>query len=244
MKGVAATFVDFLTGLQSLLASGQCPPAAGVQPFVVNHPQMGRTAIVTFIWSSSDHSAGKDFLEKLLRLGPVAMQNVAETNVTDWLKTVEAFCPNGIFGGDRGISFRKLTPQIFATISHHLDNMPSNPATSFIVHLLSRTSPSATDPKLLRSSCFNPEARQEHFLLELLGSTLEESSSPQSQKWTKDMYTELKGSGDAMDGSYVALAHPEDACLEKTYGAAWKDLLDLKRRLDPKGIFRNAVPRM
>ncbi|KAF7512053.1 hypothetical protein GJ744_002766 [Endocarpon pusillum] len=100
--------------------------------------------------------------------------------------------------------------------------MPSDPATTFAIHPLSRTSPSATDPDLRRGSCFNPEARQEHFLLELIGSTLEQSSSPQSQKWIKDAYNELKGSGDAMDGSSVALTHPKDMCLENIYEAAWR----------------------
>ena len=241
---MAETFADFLTGFQSLLATGQCPAAAGVEPAVVNHPQRGRTALVIFVWSSPDHSAGKGFLEKLLTLAPVAMQNVVETSVPAWLKTLEPFCPYGIFGGDRGISFRKLTPKMLAILSRHMENMPSDPATTIAVHPLSRTSPSATDPDLRRGSCFNPEARQEHFLLELIGSTLEQSSSPQSQKWIKDTYDELKGSGDAMDGSYIALTHPEDICLEKIYGTAWEDLLALKRRLDPKGIFRNAVPRL
>lgn len=243
-KGVAKTFADFMTDFQSFHASGQCPPPASVQPGIVNHPQTGQTVLITFVWSSSDHPRGKQFLEKLLTLAPVAMENVAETSVPDWLKVLEAFCPYGVVGGGKGMSFRQLTPKVLTIIGRHLAKMPSDPATAFYVHQLSRSSPSATDVDLRARSCFNPEARQEHFVLELIGTTLDQSRLPQSQKWIKNMYDELKASGEAMDGSYISVTPPEDTCLDKIYGGEWEGLLDLKRKLDPEGVFKNAVPRM
>jgi hypothetical protein len=233
-----------MTAFQSFMASGQLPRAAAVQPFLVNHPQMGRTILVVFVWSSPDHSQGKEVLEKLLALAPVAAQTVAETSLTDWLKLIESFCPYGVFGGDKGISFRKVTPKVLAIISRYLENMPPDPATALSIHLLYGSSPSATEDDLRIGSCFNPEARQDHIMLELIGSTTDQSRLPQSQKWIKDMYAELKESGEAMEGTYVSLANPEDLSLDKIYGAEWQNLLQLKAKLDPRGIFKNAVPRM
>ena len=229
---------------QSFHASGHLPPEAGVQPVVVNHPQMGQTILITFVWSSPDHVQGKEFLEKLLTLAPVAVQNVAETSVPDWLKTLEPFCPYGVFGGDRSISFRRLTQKVLTIIGDHLARMPLDPATAFSIHWLSRSSPSATDFALKAGSCFSPQARQEHFVLELIGSAIDESQLPQSQKWIKDMNDELRASGEAMDATYISLTHSEDMRLDKIYGVEWKDLLGLKTKLDPEGLFKNSVPRM
>lgn len=243
-KGVAKTFADFMTSFQFLHASGQIPPQAAVQPVVVNHPQMGQTILVTFVWSSPDHGKGKLLLKDLLVLAPVAMQTVAETSLPDWLKVLNAFCPYGVFGSDRSVSFRQLTPNVLAIIGRHLKKMPSDAATVFAVHLLSRTSPSVMDLDLRACSCFNEEARQEHFVLELIGSALEQRKLPQSQKWIKDMYDELKASGEAMAGTYVPFANPEDAGLDQMFGAKWEKLRELKQKLDPKGIFRNSIPQL
>lgn len=243
-KGVSRTFADFMTGFQSLQAPGQFPLPATAQPLIVNHPQMGQTILVTFVWSSPDHVQGKQVLERLLAVAPVAMQTVTETNVTDWLKLLESFCPYGVFGGDKGISFRQLNPNTLEIIGRHLERMPSDPAAALSVHMLSRFSPSATNPDLGMGSCFNPEAREEHVMLELIGSAVDQSRLPQSQKWIKDMYDELKESGEAMDETYVALASPEDMTLDKVYGTEWEGLLELKAKLDPDGVFKNAIPKI
>lgn len=200
--------------------------------------------MITFIWSSPDHVQGKEVLEKLLKLAPVVMDTVAETSVTDWLKLLESFCPYGVFGDDKGISFNQLTPNILEIIGRHIEKMPSDRGTAFSIHLLNRSSPSATDGQLGVGSCFNPEARQEHFMLELIGSVIDQSRLPESQKWIREMYDELEGSGEAMEGTYVGLASPEDMSLDKIYGSEWQNLLELKMKLDPQGIFKNAVPRM
>jgi hypothetical protein len=233
-----------MNNVQSLQCSGQYPPPAVVQPLIVNHPQMGQAILVTYAWSSPDLLQGKKFLEQLLTSIPVAMQNVTEISVPDWLKLLDTFVTYGIFGGSRGISFRKLTANVLNIIGRHLAKMPSDPATFFSVHQLSRSSPSVTDAGLSERSCFNPDARQEHFMLELIGSVLDQSGLPNSQKWSKDLYEELKASGEAMDASYITITHPEDIRLDKIYGTEWENLLRLKERLDPKRVFANAVPRM
>jgi hypothetical protein len=157
VKSVAETYAEFMTSLQSFEALGQVPAAAGIQTAVVNHPQMGQTALATFVWSSPDHLKGREFLEKVLTWAPVAMQNVAEMSVPDWLTVLDAFSPYGIFGGDTAISFEVLSEDVLAVIGRHLEKMPSDPATSFTVHPLGRSSPSVTDVDLRNSSCFSPK---------------------------------------------------------------------------------------
>jgi hypothetical protein len=137
-----------------------------------------------------------------------------------------------VFSYARGISLRQLIPDVLAIIGRHLAKMPSDPATLFIVHQLSRSCPSVTDTDLRERSCFNPELRQEHCLLELIGAFLDRRKFLKWQKWIKDMYEELKASGAATDGSYISLTHPQDISLEKTHGTRWDDLVRLKERLD------------
>jgi Berberine and berberine like len=56
------------------------------------------------------------------------------------------------------------------------------------------------------------------------------------------MYYELEATGEAMPASYVSVTSPETLRLDKIYGAEWENLLELKTKLDPKGVFKNAVP--
>jgi hypothetical protein len=101
------------------------------------------------------------------------MHKATKIDVPDWLKLLDTFAPYGVFSNARGISFRQLTPDVLAIIGRHLAKMPSDPATLFIVHQLSRSRPSVTDTDLRERSCFNPELRQEHCLLELIGAVLD-----------------------------------------------------------------------
>jgi len=233
-----------MSGIQSIQSAGQYPPQAVIQVVIVNHPRMGQTVLITFAWSSPDLSKGGQFLEEILTFAPVAMHNVTEIDVPDWLKLLDTFAPYGVFSSARGINFRQLTPNVLTIIGRHLPQMPSDPATLFIVHQLSRSSPSVTDVQLRERSCFNPESRQEHYMLELIGAVLDRREFPKSQKWVKDMYEELKAGGEAMEGSYISLTHQEDISLEKIYGTEWENLVQLKERLDPEGVFANTVPRM
>jgi hypothetical protein len=243
-KGVPQTFADFMSGIQSTQSAGRYPPQVVTQAIIVNHPQMGQTVLITFAWSSPNLSQGEKFLEKILAFAPVAMHNVKEMNVPAWLNLLDSFSPYGLFSSARGISFRQLSPNILKIIGSNLKKMPSDPATLFVVHQLGRYSPSVTDANLRERSCFNPASRQGHYMLELVASVIDQKQFLKTQKWIKDMYEELKASGEAMDASYISLTHPEDISLEKVYGTEWENLVRLKERLDPQGVFANAVPRM
>lgn len=233
-----------MTGFQSLSSSGQIPATLGTQAFVINHPQAGRTFMVNFIWSSPDHDVGREHLAKLASLAPVAMDTVAEVSIPDWTKQTEAALPYGVWGGSQGISFRTLSPNVLAIIGRHLETMPTDPSTIIATHSLDAQSPSCTDPMLKTHSSFNPELRQGHILIELIGTVLDESKMQESQAWIKNMYLDLLGSGEALDGSYVSLSNPENTTVEKLYGSEWEGLVALKKKLDPKGVFRYAVPRL
>ena len=242
--GLSKTFSNFMLGFQKTWSTGQGPKELGIQAVVVNHPQAGRAMMVLFIWSSSDYDAGRACLDTLAGLGPCVMNTVAQVSIPDWVKQVEAFCPYGVWGGSRGISFAGLSEKVLGVIGKYLEKMPSDPTTIFSTHLLDPRSPSCKDPELATGACFNPVLRQGHIMLELVGSVMDKEQLEGSQEWIKSLYEELKGTGETLEGTYISLSKPEDAGLEEWYGVNMKELVKLKGKYDPEGLFKWAVPRI
>ena len=243
-EGLSKTFSNFMVGFQKTWSTGQGPKELGIQVVIVNHPQAGRAMMVTFIWSSSDYDAGRACLDKLANLGPCVMNTVAQVSIPDWVKQIEAFCPFGVYGGSRGLSFASLSENVLGIIGKHLEKMPSDPTTIFATHLLDPQSPSCKDPELAKGACFNPVLRQGHIMLEIIGSVMDEGRLEGSQEWIRGLYDELKGTGENLEGTYISLSKPEDAGLEEWYGVNTKELVRLKGKYDPEGLFRWAVPRI
>jgi hypothetical protein len=243
-KGIAQTFEDFMTGFQELQASGEFPPALHIQPLVINHPEFGRTFMLTYVWASPDHVEGHQHLETIIKLSPVIMNTVSEINPPAWTELFGSFIPSGVWGGGRAVSLRKLSSKVLGIIGRKLENMPSDGATGFSVHYLSGDSPSVTNKSFASSSTFSPEARQEHFVLEILGGTIDPAKAEESQTWMTELQHDLRASGETMKGTYVSLATPRDFELEDIYAEKWEVLRNLKEKFDPEGIFRYAVPQL
>jgi len=172
------------------------------------------------------------------------MNTVAETTAPEWTKLVGSFIASGVWGGANAVSFRTLSPEILTIIGQALERMPADPGTGFSIHILGSQSPSTTDKILAQGSCFNPEARQGHFMLELIGSAVDRTKLDESQIWMEKLHSSLLASGEAMAGTYVSLAKPGDYGLQEIYGENWNRVQELKKSLDPKGIFGKAVPRL
>jgi hypothetical protein len=231
-----------MAGVQLLQSSGKIPPALQIEPLVFNLPELGRALMVTYVWSSPDVEEGRRNLETIVELSPLVMNTVNETTAPAWMKQIGDSIPHGAWGGGTAVSFLTLSPKVLSIIGQALEVMPSDSGTGFAVHMLSPGSPTVTDKRLAEGSCFSPEARQGHFMLELLGLAVDPAKLEESQRWMTILRDTLRATGEAMKGTYVSIIKPGDFGLDNIYGDNWELVKSLKEKLDPDGFFRSAIP--
>lgn len=213
------------------------PSSLGLTPIVANHPQLGRTMLVSFVWSSNDKEAGMEWLGRICALGSVISNTVAEIKITAWMEMVQAVAPSGVWGGDSTVNLRTLSESTAKIIAKHIEKMPSDGSNGFVIHELRGPSAKSDD-----SSVFG--AREPHYMLELIGSVLDKANMEGSQNWITEFHGELKKTGETMKVEYLALSKPGDALVSDCFGSNWEFLMDLKRKCDPEGVFDMAVPRL
>lgn len=213
------------------------PSSLGLTPIVANHPQLGRTMLVSFVWSSNDTEAGMEWLGRICALGSVISNTVAEIKITAWMEMVQAVAPSGVWGGDSTVNLRTLSESTAKIIAKHIEKMPSDGSNGIVIHEL--RGPSAKNDD---SSVFG--AREPHYMLELIGSVLDKANMEGSQNWITEFHGELKKTGETMKVEYLALSKPGDALVSDCFGSNWEFLMDLKRKCDPEGVFDMAVPRL
>jgi hypothetical protein len=230
---ISSTVQAFLDGRQAL----NLPLELGMTPFIVNHPQTGRTMMTTFVWSGEDKEAGKQWLEKIQTLAAVVAHTVTDIDSVTWLQALSAFTPYGVWGGDKTVSIPKFSESTTKIITDHLEQMPFDGATCLCIHELAGASASKTP-----SSCFGH--REPHFMLELIGSTVDLANMKASQTWIAGFHEELRASSEALKGEYVSLSTPGDVPVSDMYADNWEFLLQLKEKHDPEGVFDLAVPRL
>jgi hypothetical protein len=245
--GVAKTFKDFMLGLQDLQAANKFPPELGLQPMVVNHPQTGRLLGIGFVWSSDDHEEGRKHLDTIISTipSPVQMNTVAAISTPDWINVTGSIIPKTVWGRPETVSFRRLSPKALDIVGKALEEMPADLGTCLVFHHFSKQSPSAMEASLAEGSCFCPDARRhEHMVIEIIGSSISREGMAQSERWAAELRDALVTSGEVMDSAYLPLVGAGGPSLDKIYGEKWKLLKNLKRQLDPEGVFKYTVPRL
>jgi hypothetical protein len=204
---------------------------------VINHPHMGRTLAVSFVWSSEDKDAGMEWANRIKALGPVIMDTVAEIGAFAWMEVVKSLAPYGVWGGDKTVTLSTLSENAAQIVGKHLEKMPSDGANGLVIHDL--RGPSATKTP---SSCFG--GREPHYVLELIGSVIDPANMEGSQAWIKGLRDDLSQCGEAIKWEYFALSKPGDCRVSDCFVGDWEFLLELKRKHDPEGVFNLAVPRL
>lgn len=213
------------------------PSSLGLSPFVINHPQLGRTMAVNFLWPSDDKETGMEWLGRICALGPVISNTVTEMKITALMEMNQAMVPYGVWGGDRTVSLRTVSESTAKIIAKHVEKMPSDGSNGFVIHELHGPSSKVDD-----SSVFG--IREPHYVLELIGTVIDKANMEGSQNWITEFYRELKRTGETMKFEYLPLSKPGDVLVSDIFGSNWEFLMDLKRKHDPEGVFDMAVPRL
>lgn len=232
--------------IQSADSLGLIPSEAVLQPLVLNNPETGMIFCITYVWSSDDHARGYKALEDIIKLLPTEVTNntVSHMSPPGWIYTLDRYIARSVWGGPQSVNFKYLSPRVLDIIGHHLEDMPCDAGACFSLHLLAKDSPSVRDATLVTGSTFNPQARQPHILVEIVGSALSEGSMVDCGRWAQRMRDALVASGETMRNSYISLSMPGSTKLQDIYGESFDLLKQLKLKYDPDGLFRYAIPRL
>ena len=241
VKGLGQTFTSLMSGFERLRAEGKIPPHLTVVPIIMNNPQTGSFLAFYCLWLNADLVDGRRHLDNIAELGTVVVNSVSETTLSASTNEAGSFVAPGAWGVELSLRFRELSSTVLALIEKACSKMPVVPNTGIGLHILGSKSPSITEKSYANDSCLNPDARQAHMVLEIYGSSVDQSRMESSVSWAHEFYEELTSSGEVMESSWIPVSKPGSEP-EKLFGEKWQLVKDLKEKYDPEGIFDLAVP--
>lgn len=237
-RDITKTITEFNAAYQKVLDEG-LPLELTLQQMAVNSPS-GRLFGVSFVWSSDDTEEGQQWSKRIASLGTVLMNTVAATTLPDWLASNGALVPSRVYGSSRTHNLYHVTPQVTEVLGRNLAKMPSDLATMFSIHQLRGPGATPHDDSIFAS-------REPHFMLEVLGFSTKEETKAESEQWASDLADDVQKNTDAgniLPQAYISLALLDQASLSKFYGPYAQEVLALKKRYDPDGVFSLTVPKL
>ncbi|KAL5338364.1 hypothetical protein BJX70DRAFT_366891 [Aspergillus crustosus] len=248
---IPTSFTTFNANYKALLATTPPPAQLSLQQIVVNSPH-GPTFAAIFVWSGDAASTeeGLSWSTKIGALAPLVVNTVAPTTIPDWFRGNEALVPENVYGSSWTFDVVfPVSPSLVKALAQNLGRLPSDPVAMFSLHELRAVSPSVGDQA--GKSVFSENARQPHYMIEILGFATTDEAREASQVWGARTAEEAegvaRGEGTLLPSVYISLydsanASSADGLLEMVYGEKKEALKELARRFDPEGVFRLAVP--
>ncbi|KAL4879719.1 D-lactate dehydrogenase [Aspergillus karnatakaensis] len=261
---IPASLKTFNNAYAALLQETPPPPDLSLQQIIFNAPT-GRTFAVIFVWSSSSPSdssltEGLEWSKKIESLAPVAVNLVSETTIPNWFAGNASLVPENVFGSAWTMNVTAIEGGVLDVFAQGVKNMPSDPVTMVSIHELRSVSPSVSSSSSEGgsgsgsrfNSVFDPRARRNHYMLEILGFATIDSEDVRggAEAWAGGMagaVAEVAGrEGTLLENVYVSLFDSRRVTREGLLGMVFGENVDVVRRLkgrvDPEGVFRLAVP--
>ena len=186
------------------------------------------------MWSG-DEKQGQESIAKLRQAGTPVVDKIGPITYLDWLNMFAAGAPVGRHYAAQTRSLARLTPEAISTLVASGQDR-SSPFSGIIVHDFRGGATRVP----LAATAFG--LRKEHYLIEIITAwepTAEDDGGSHRQ-WARTLSENL--APHALPGGYPNMLGPDD--YEQTahaYGANAARLQQLKRRLDPDGVFSSAV---
>lgn len=248
---VADVIRNWFHAFQQLMDAYPLPQELQVEPGTFNMPDL--TFVVLFVYQGpATDPAYKLWFDRFSALAPLATSTVNTTELVPFLEAVTALLPKTVFGYTRTFSLAgpKLSNRTIDLMVQHvagapnITGMPKDMGTAWFVHPLPARSPSVngTYPDGVFA------VHRDHYMVELVGTGSTPEAGDASAAWARQFRqaatTQLTKEDDGLlDETYINLTGPGDLYLEKVFGAenlAW--LRALKRKMDPRGVFKYTVP--
>ncbi|KAI1262435.1 FAD-binding domain-containing protein [Xylariaceae sp. FL1019] len=231
-----ATWSTYTQGYQKLADEHSLPDALALQEFALELPGVGKAFIVAATWVDENQEEGNKWIDKIASLGNCIMKMTKPMTLLQLLEENEKLLVFGQYGRVHTLSFKKFTPKTTAILAKYTNLLPGG-GTGISIHAL-------RSPKPNEESVFGN--RTDHHMLELISSTPDESIWKKADEWGRAAIKELlQGDPENMIESwYISLIDRDDTDLRTVYGRHYEGLLALKRKYDPKNVFKYAVPRL
>lgn len=234
-SNLSATIKGYAAGYRALQADG-FPAPLHLLPVVTN-AQFGKMFGVVLVWSSSDFSAGRKYVDRIATFGHAVMNNVVEVSIPEWQEAALARLPRKMFGEYNHKSCRvyELTDEVADVIATAAEKMPNDPSLLTGIHTLR----DAQEP--IQDSVFR--VRRPHFLIEMLPAVSEHDAEKleEARKWSVEYLDALKRIDpcNVELAQYITHTSPKDADWREMYGEHWETLVAAKKKYDPKNVFRS-----
>jgi hypothetical protein len=235
---VGAAMKTYFGNLDKLLDDHPMPKALCTDPMVINMPH-GRSFFVTFCWSGPATPESKAWQERLAALGPCVMQDVKTTTPLAHLEALTAMISPKVYGSFETVSLAHYHPSAVAALADVAVTMPNEPMSGLAIHSFEACSPSC-QPREDGSFL----ARRQHYLVEIAGLAATPEAAPEMLRWAADAREKLAATEGVMEETYFAMTAPDVLNLEKAFGKHLHELRDLKKELDPNGVFKHGFPRL
>lgn len=192
--------------------------------------------MVSALWAHPDHDQGRRWLDKIAALG-TCVTNVVEVTTWDaYCKKHEEVVGFNVYGRARTLNFRQLTARTTKILAKHNALIPG-PGSLFTILPLRNLGRG-------EESVF--ETRCDHYWLEVIAVSREPSSAAKADEWALALKQDLQENdpGNILDSAYIGFLDNDELGLKKVYGNKYDILLSIKKKLDPKNVFRNSVPKL
>lgn len=207
-------------------------------------PGKGHLFICGFSWRGSRGDEFKSWLSKIAAIGPLAndpMEAVRTTTAAATIDNLTAILAPSIWTHSQTVSFTHLSAEVIEIFAEHAIRLPlTGGGLSF--HELRRCSPSSGPLCQFPNSVF--AARMPHIMLEIIAGSMTEEESRATNQWALDCRNALIKLNASLPITYLALTPPEYVNIDRMYGENASELRRLRRKFDPEGVFKHAVPKM
>ncbi|KAJ6036387.1 6-hydroxy-D-nicotine oxidase [Penicillium herquei] len=245
---IKTSFTKVNTAYSNLLNTETLPLQLTLQRVSFQSPR-GLAFAFLFAWAGTeeDLEEGKRWSERIASLGPAKMNMVKPTTIPEWISGAGVHVPKAVYGSASTYNLTHVTPEVAETIGSNLVNLPADAGAMFTIHQV--RGPSVTQQEPGRDSLFGP--RQPHFMLEILGYSVESEKQAESEGWANKFTAEVEkvasSSGALLPTSYVSLytstrSSSSAEWVKKVYGDSAASLYDLKASFDPENLFKHTVP--
>ncbi|KAI8649070.1 FAD-binding PCMH-type domain-containing protein [Fusarium keratoplasticum] len=226
----------FVQGYNQLLSTGSEPSCLSVQLIGKVIAGCGNMFTASVVWADDDHDEGRKWIDVIACFGNCLRKTVRATSWQILCEENEKLVGSTVYGRARTLNLRYLTPRTTQILAHYNSVIPG-PESSISVQLI-------RDLGIGLKSVFEP--RCQHYWLEIAGTSRDPQVAKHAEEWARSLKQDLieKDPDNVLDAAYIGFLDDDEMELSKVYGDHYQTLVAVKRKLDPRNLFKNSVPRV
>ena len=161
-----------------------------------------------------------------------------------------ALLPKQSYCDPRSLGIRDIAaPEVVSVLAKWVGNMPGDFSTMFTAHEMRAASPSATATYSSSSTSSVLTSREPHWVLEILAGMIsgdDPAATKESFDWALGFRDALikEAPGQVLPARWVAINPDQDVDVKVLFGEHYEKVVALKKKLDPRGVFKHAAPRI